>query len=163
MGEAKRRKQLLGDVYGSRVNLEKCPIPSEISLGYVSDEALATTKAQLHRMPDDFKSTFFIALTKAKTIVEPGIVFSEALKFSGGVGVEVTFRSDIETFVKSRCNTPVLGLRLIQKLKSVDYNTHRVIALLGGSDTPMLPINVYSVHQIETLLKYLNEDTSTEL
>ncbi|QFS52914.1 hypothetical protein [Nostoc sphaeroides] len=34
MGEAKRRKQLLGDVYGSRVNLEKCPIPSEISLGY---------------------------------------------------------------------------------------------------------------------------------
>ena len=109
MGEAKRRKQLLGDVYGSRVNLEKCPIPSEISLGYVSDEALATTKCQLHRMPEDFKSTFFIALTKAKTIVEPGIVFSEALKFSGGVGVEVTFRSDIETFIKSRCNTPVLG------------------------------------------------------
>lgn len=161
MGEAKRRKQLLGDVYGSRVNLEECPIPSEISFGYASDEALATTKAQLYRMPEDFKSTFFIALTKAKTIVEPGIVFSEALKFSGGVGVEVTFRSDIETFVKSRCNTPALGLRLIQKLKSVDYNTHRVIALLGGSDTPMLPINVYSIEQIETLLKYLNEDSRT--
>ncbi|QLE53757.1 hypothetical protein FD724_38605 (plasmid) [Nostoc sp. C057] len=109
-------------------------------------------------MPEDFKSTFFIALTKAQTIVEPGIVFSEALKFSGGVGVEVTFRSDIETFIKSRCNTPVLGLRLIQKLKNIDYNTHRVIAILAGSDTPMLPINVYSVQQIETLLQYFNED-----
>ncbi|MEA5515781.1 hypothetical protein [Nodularia sp. UHCC 0506] len=158
MGEAKRRKQLLGDVYGSPVNLEKCPIPSEISFGSVSDEALASTKAKLHRMPDDFKSTFSIALTKAKTIEEPGIVFSEDLKFSGGVGVEITFRSDIEAFVKSRCNIPVKGLRLIEKLKSVDYNTHRVIAFLAGSDTPMLPINVYSVHQIDTLLKYLNED-----
>ncbi|MHC5863011.1 hypothetical protein, partial [Nostoc sp.] len=62
------------------------------------------------------------------------------------------------TFIKSRCNTPVLGLRLIQKLKNIDYNIHRVIAILAGSDTPMLPINVYSVQQIETLLKYLNED-----
>ncbi|MBD2303799.1 hypothetical protein [Nostoc sp. FACHB-190] len=157
MGEAKRRKQFLGDVYGSRVNLEKCPIPSEISLGDVSDQALATTKAQLYSMSKDFKSTFFIALTKAKTIEEPGIVFCEALKFSGGVGVEVTFRPDIETFVKSRCNTPVLSLRLIQKLKSINYTTHRVIAHLAGSDTPMLPMNVYSVHQIETLLEYLNE------
>ncbi|MBD2364840.1 LysR family transcriptional regulator [Anabaena minutissima FACHB-250] len=72
-------------------------------------------------MPFDFKSTFFIALTKAKTIVEPGIVFSEALKFSGGVGVEVTFRSDIETFIKSRCNScPVAfgQLQVVPRLKA---------------------------------------------
>lgn len=163
MGEAKRRKQLLDDTYGSQVNLEKCTLPAEISLGYVSDEALSNTTAQMHRMPNDFQSTFFTSLLKAKSTEQPGIVFAESLKFSGGVGVEITFRDDIETFVKSRSNKSSQGLQLIQKLRSINYKTNRVIALLGGSHTPTLAINVYSLPQIETLLKYFNEDMPIEL
>ncbi|AFY30693.1 hypothetical protein [Calothrix sp. PCC 7507] len=163
MGEAKRRKQLLGDAYGSQVTLEKCPIPTKISFGYVSDEALASSKAKLHKMSDDFKSAFFNALIKAQDTQEPRIVFSEALKFSGRVGVEISLRDDIETFIKSRCNNQLLALRIIQRLLGVDYITYRVIAFLDGSDIPKLAINVYSLEQIATLLQYLNEDISTKM
>ncbi|NJL09873.1 MAG: hypothetical protein HC908_05825 [Calothrix sp. SM1_7_51] len=38
MGEAKRRKQLLGSAYGvSSVTLEKCVVPKEITFAYVDD------------------------------------------------------------------------------------------------------------------------------
>ena len=163
MGEAKRRKKILGDVYSSPVNLEKCPMPAEISFGYVGDKELVASKAKLHKMPDDFKTTFFMALSKAMGNEQPGIVFSEALKFSGGVGVQVTFREDIETFVKSRCKVRSQALPLIRKLQDINYNTHRVIALLGGSNTPILAINVYSLQQIETLLECLNSDIPATL
>lgn len=156
MGESKRRKQLLGDAYGSQLTLEKCPIPAKISFGYVSDEALASNEAKLHKMSDDFKSAFSNALIKAQDTQQPGIIFSEALKFSGGVGVQISLRDDIETFIKSRCQNQSLALRIIQKLLWVDYKTYRVIAFLDGSDIPKLAINVYSLEQIATLLNYLN-------
>ncbi|NJM23547.1 MAG: hypothetical protein HC907_35450 [Richelia sp. SM1_7_0] len=70
--------------------------------------------------------------------------------------MEVTFRSDIETFVHSRCNVGRhKANELVAKLKEVDYETNRVIGLLGGSSKPVLTINVYTLPQLQILLKNL--------
>ncbi|NJL09872.1 MAG: hypothetical protein HC908_05820 [Calothrix sp. SM1_7_51] len=95
----------------------------------------------------------FSAFVKARESSEPGIAFAENLAFSGRTGVEVTFRNNIEVFVKSRCNVRSQAPTLIEKLESIDYSTHRVVALLSGSKTPRLDINVYTLPQLEMLLE----------
>ena len=87
---------------------------------------------------------------------EPGIVYAEALKFSGDTGVEVSFRSDLETFVHSRCSRQKAN-GLVTRFKKIDYSTHRAIALLGGSRKPRLSINIYTLHQLDVLLGSLKE------
>ncbi|MBW4510850.1 MAG: DUF2839 domain-containing protein [Scytonematopsis contorta HA4267-MV1] len=159
MGEAKRRKQLLGTAYGtSTVQLEKCTVPKEITFAYVDDSQIQNNKENLSKLPDDFKSVLFNTLVKAQESSEPGIVFAEDLKFSGQDGVEVTFRNDVETFIKSRCNVRSQAPKLMETLETVDYSTHRIVAILSGNKTPRLDINVYTLSQIETLLEHIKQD-----
>jgi hypothetical protein len=159
MGEAKRRKQLLGDAYGSSIlPLEKCTVPKEITFAYVDDLQIQNNKENLSKLPDDFKSVLFSALVKAQGNSEPGIAFAENLKFSGKDGVEVTFRNDIEIFIKSRCNVRSQAPKLLETLETVDYSTHRIVALLSGSKTPRMDINVYTLSQIDILLEHIKED-----
>jgi hypothetical protein len=165
MGEAKRRKQISGSSYGQPIVLEQCTIPSQINFGYAGDFEVSNSIRNLAKMPSDFKSVLFACVVKAQGISEAGITFAEALKFSGETGVEVTFRSDIETFVHSRCNTNVSkhqANELIAKLKGVDYREHRVIGLLAGSNEPILSINVYTLSQLQILLKNIKENMSME-
>jgi hypothetical protein len=163
MGEAKRRKQVLGAAYGtSTVPLEKCTVPKEITFAYVDDWQIQNNKENLSKLPDDFKSVLFSALLKAQESSEPGIAFAENLKFSGKDGVEVTFRNDVETFIKSRCNVRSQAPKLMETLGTVDYSTHRVVALLSGNKTPRLDINVYTLSQIETLLENIKENMMGE-
>ena len=156
MGEAKRRKQILGSSYGQPIPLEECTVPSEIHFGFAGDNEVSNSKIDLAKMSEDFKSVLFACVVKAEGISEPGIVYAETLKFSGETGVEVTFRSDFETFVHSRCNVSRHRANgLVTRLKEVDYSTHRVIGLLGGSNKPMLSINVYTLPQLQILIKNL--------
>lgn len=155
MGEAKRRKQQLGSQYGQSVPVEECAMPAEINLGSVDDASLYQASKNLAQMPKDFISTLYISILKAIQMSEPGVVFAESLKFSGGTGVEVKFRDDIETFVYSRCNVRHEAHALVNKLKSVDYSTHRVLALLAGSTKPILAINIYTLPQLQTQLEAL--------
>ncbi len=156
MGEAKRRKQILGSSYGQAVPVEECIIPSEIHFGFADDNQIAKKSTDLAYMSDDFKYVFFTCILKAQSMSEPGIVYGEALKFSGNSGVEVSFRSDLETFVHSRCPRQKAN-GLVTRLKKVDYSTHRTIALLAGSTKPKLAVNVYTLHQLDILLKNLKE------
>jgi hypothetical protein len=163
MGEAKRRKQLLGNAYGiSTVQLEKCVVPKEITFAYVDDSQIENNKENLSQLPDDFKSVLFNVLLKAQEHSEPGIAFAEDLKFFGKDGVEVTFRNNVETFIKSRCNVRSQAPKLMETLETVDYSTHRIVALLSGNKTPRLDINVYTLSQIEILLENLKENMMKE-
>ena len=160
MGESKRRKQVEGSSYGQPIPIEECIIPSSIDFGYAGDNEVSNSKRDLAKMPSDFKSVLLACVLKAKSTSSRGIVYAETLKFSGETGVEVTFRSDIETFVHSRCNVGRhKANELVAKLKEVDYETSRVIGLLGGSSKPVLSINVYTIPQLQILHKNLEEDT----
>lgn len=161
MGESKRRKQIEGSSYGQPIPIEECIIPSSIDFGYAGDNEVSNSKRDLAKMPLDFKSVLLACVLKAKSTLSRGIVYAETSLFSGKTGVEVTFRNDLETFVHSRCN---IGGRhkaneLVTRLKEVDYETSRVIGLLGGSSKPVLSINVYTLPQLQILLKNLEEDT----
>ncbi|NJN13773.1 MAG: hypothetical protein HC815_40190 [Richelia sp. RM1_1_1] len=156
MGESKRRKQVYGSSYGQPIPLEECIVPSEVSFGYAGDNEVSNSKKDLAKMSEDFKSVLLACVLKAKSTSSRGIVYAETSLFSGKTGVEVTFRSDIETFVHSRCNVGRhKANELVAKLKEVDYETNRVIGLLGGSSKPVLTINVYTLPQLQILLKNL--------
>lgn len=163
MGESNRRKQILGSSYGQPIPLEECIVPSEVSFGYAGDNEVSNSKKDLAKMSEDFKSVLLACVIKAEGTSSPGIIYAETLKFSACTGVEVTFRSDIETFVHSRCSVGRhKANELVTRLRNVNYETSRVIGLLGGSSKPLLTINVYTLPQLQILLKNLKVDMGLE-
>lgn len=153
MGEAKRRKQILGDQYGVKSNLEKISVPSEISLAYVEDEALERAIiTKIRNMSRSHKTMMLMAFIKAKTEDEPGIVIAENTNFMGDASVTVEFRKDIEVLLKSKCNSSSQVSSILQELNNLDYRNYRAVAILVGSKTPIMAINIYTINQIETLL-----------
>jgi hypothetical protein len=164
MGQAKRRKQLLGDVYGQVIPLEQCTVPEQIHFGFVGDYQMSNSKKDLAKMSSDFKSMLLACVLKAQEISDPGLIFAETIEISGKDEVEIIFRSDFDTFIQSRCNVDRhQGNRVIEKLKQVDYSAHRVIALLDEPKEPLLTISVYTLTQLETLHKNLKKDMGDSL
>lgn len=69
--------------------------------------------------------------------------------------IKTSFRKSTQLFIWN-------AHTLVNKLKSVNYSTHRVLALLAGSTIPILAINIYTLPQLQTQLEALQKYMETQ-